>query len=378
MTRLHLPAIPHTITSSRYSHCAFTGKVLRFAPMMRSRGYQVYHYGVEGSEAGADVNIDILTKEEWQQLRVDSYLHLHHEAGAKDLEDERRFVGDLANVSTPIYREFNKRLRAALLERYQPGDIVCLPFGEAHKEAIAGLEVLAVETGIGYPDSFLPFRICESYAWKHWTCGRCDAAPHNYWFVCPNYYDILEWPVGQPSPIVGYFGRICPIKGLDTVLEVARRFPGTQFVICGQGEDLYSDKADNLSYQPPLHGADRGAFLGSLACLLAPSVYLEPFCGVNVEAQLCGTPVIAPDAGAFAETVEHEKTGLLCHTLADFCSGVQRALRGGFDRDYIRKRAQDRYDMYQVAKQNDYAFRCIGDLRSEGWYAEKSHLSQKL
>ena len=96
MTRLHLPAIPHTITSPRYSHCAFTGKVLRFAPMMQSRGYQVYHYGVEGSEAGADVNVDILTAQEWQQLRVDSYLHLHPEADPDDLTDERRFVGDLA------------------------------------------------------------------------------------------------------------------------------------------------------------------------------------------------------------------------------------------------------------------------------------------
>jgi hypothetical protein len=50
--RLHLPAIPHTITSPEFSHCAFTGKVLRFAPMMRSRGYEVIHYGVEGSGWG--------------------------------------------------------------------------------------------------------------------------------------------------------------------------------------------------------------------------------------------------------------------------------------------------------------------------------------
>ena len=51
--RLHLPAIPHTITSAAYSHCAFTGKVLRFPRMMMSVGYEVYHYGVEGSESDA-------------------------------------------------------------------------------------------------------------------------------------------------------------------------------------------------------------------------------------------------------------------------------------------------------------------------------------
>ena len=57
--RLHLPAIPHTITSAAYSHCAFTGQVLRFPRMMMSVGYEVYHYGVEGSESDA-VNIDLL------------------------------------------------------------------------------------------------------------------------------------------------------------------------------------------------------------------------------------------------------------------------------------------------------------------------------
>ena len=62
---------------------------------------------------------------------------------------------------------------------------------------------------------------------------------------------------------------------------------------------------------------------------------------------------------------------LLCHTLADFCRGVERALEGGFDRAYIRKRAQDRYDMHQVAKPYDYAFRCLADLRGDGWYAQE-------
>ena len=50
MIRLHMPAIPHTITTNEYSHFAFTGKVLRFAPMMISRGFEVYHYGIETSK----------------------------------------------------------------------------------------------------------------------------------------------------------------------------------------------------------------------------------------------------------------------------------------------------------------------------------------
>ena len=70
--RLHIPAVCHTIKREEFSHCAFTGKVLRFAPMMRSRGFEVYHYGVETSESGADVNIQLMTKVEWSDLRVKS------------------------------------------------------------------------------------------------------------------------------------------------------------------------------------------------------------------------------------------------------------------------------------------------------------------
>jgi hypothetical protein len=75
--RLHLPAIPHTITSPEFSHCAFTGKVLRFAPMMRSRGYEVIHYGVEGCGSLGSDNVDLLSREEWEQLRLESHRELY-------------------------------------------------------------------------------------------------------------------------------------------------------------------------------------------------------------------------------------------------------------------------------------------------------------
>jgi glycosyltransferase involved in cell wall biosynthesis len=382
--RLHLLSIPHTITSDRFSHCAFTGKVQRFSPMMRSRGCEVFHYGTETTESGADKDINLFTKEEWSQLRIESYMKLHphstREEATQLLNNNAAFVGDLANWNTPLYEEFNERLREALKSNYRgvTTDIVCLPFGPAHEDAVRGMNYVCVETGIGYPNSYKNYRIFESYAFQHVMMGREKSEQANYWFVIPNYYNIIEFPLQlKPQPqTIGFFGRICHIKGCQIVLEVAKRFPTVDFILCGQGDPANFLQAPNIKYKTPIHGSERGKFLGSLSALIAPSMYIEPFCGVNVEAQLCGTPVITHDYGAFVETIEPFKTGVLCHTLADFCKGVQMALDGKFDRQYISNRAKSKYDMFILAAKYEYVFKNVLNIHNgaNGWYAQDSYL----
>jgi len=385
MIRLHLPAIPHTITTNEWSHCAFTGKVLRFPPMMISRGFEVYHYGVETSCVNATKNIDLLTKDEWENLRIESYKFLHPELSIDDIKlrlaDKKNFVGDLGNYSTPLYKEFNRRLKTALQENYRSTstDIVCLPFGYANEDAIKDLNVVSVESGIGYNGSYKGFRIFESYCILHSTTTIDQKQCQHYWFVIPNYYNILEWPLNlkPDKKKIGFFGRIGDHKGCHIFCEIAKQFPELDFIICGQGNpDQYLGKSANIIYKPPIHGEERGEYLSSLTALVAPSLFLEPFCGVNVEAQLCGTPVISNEYGAFTETVEHFKTGLLCHTLADFCTGIQMALDDKFDRKYIHERAVKLYDMYKVAEKYEYALKTILNVSNgnNGWYAPESYI----
>ena len=111
-----------------------------------------------------------------------------------------------------------------------------------------------------------------------------------------------------------------------------------------------------------------------MSALLIPSTFLEPFCGVSAEAQICGTPVIAHDFGAFPENIEQFKSGLRCHTLSDFCHGIQMAIDGKFDRKYIRERAVQLFDMYKIAKQYDYTFRSINNIYNgtNGWYSNNN------
>jgi len=382
--RLHLLGIPHTITKDEYSHCAFTGKVQRFSPMMQSLGYEVYHYGNETSESGANVQIDILSLEELNSLKKISckilFPNLSDEEVNNKLSDSKQFIGDLANMSSPLYKEFNKKLREKLIQNYRSTstDIVCLPFGPAHEDAIRNLNYVYVESGIGYPNAYKNFRIYESYSKLHYDYSRCQKRLENYWFVCPNYYDLSEW-VFNENPIknrIGFFGRICDIKGIYIIVELARRFPNVEFIVCGQGNLSSYDGPSNLIYQEPLHGRDRYKYLNSLTALLAPSKFLEPFCGVSAEAQLCGTPVITHDYGALVENIEQFKTGLRCHTLSDFCYGVQMAIDGRFNRKYIHERAVELFDMYKIAKKYDYAFKSILDIYNgtNGWYSNNVHI----
>jgi len=384
--RLHILGIPHTVTNTQYSHCAFTGKVQRFAPMMRPLDYEVYHYGNAGSESGATKDICILSAGELESLSIESYKYLHPtdtDAQVKEaLNDSRRIVGDLARWDTPLYKEFNRRLHNELKKYYRSTatDVVCNPYGRSYTEALNGLDIVKVECGIGYKDPCEAWRIYESYAWFHSSMALegHNGTYKNYWYVIPQSFNVLEWPLNlNPTPkTVGFLGRIGPGKGCHLIVDIARRFPDVQFILCGGGDPAPYLQLQNIKFKQQIHGSERATYLGSLVALIAPTQYVEPYGCISPEAQLCGTPVIAPDSGGFTETVIHMKTGLLCHTLADYCLGIQLALDGQFDRSYIREKAVERFDMTIIAHKWDQAFKSILDMTNGagGWYGGKSHI----
>jgi len=378
--KLHLLGLPHTITSSEHSHCAFTGKVKRFSPMMRGAGYEVVHYGVEGADSSANRQIDVLSREEWSELRERS----RREKGLS-AESVRSFAGDLADTDTALYRTFNERLREILVREVRDErDLICLPFGHAHDRALTserGRETLPntkVETGIGYPTlvtSFRTFRVFESNAWLHWHLGRANRAPYDYDVVIPNYYDVSEWELGKGNGgYVLYMGRLDAIKGLEIVCEIARRRPDVCFRICGQGNPEPWLRSPNVFYHPPISGVARSGLLGEAEAVLVPSRYVEPFAGVTVEALLTGTPVLTSDFGAFTETVVEGRDGYRCRTIGDWLDGLDR-IRGwsGERRLAIREAAKSRYDMHVLARSYDRFFRELDDLWTEGWNTERSH-----
>jgi len=347
--RLHLVGIFHTIHNDEHSHCAFTGKAKRFAPMMRAQGWEVIVYANEGS--GEDITM--LSSEEFEKFFSS--------------RGEKEFFGDYATVGSEPYELFNKRLVEALRARVEPGDIICHPFGHAH-ECLTNIFPgnPHVETGIGYPTLMKnSFKIFESYAWMHYHQGRDGRNGINYEWVVPNYFDISEW---EPSYVSGnylaFLGRICEIKGMNTIKAIADHVD-IPIVLCGQG-DPEPWKHPNIKYRGPICGKERSEFLRNARAMLMPSLFVEPFAGAGVEGMLCGTPLIAVDYGAFTETVVEGVTGFRCRTLQDWVDGISKA--DGLSRQVIADRARDLYSMETCGKKYSRIFTDIANLQDRGWY----------
>ncbi len=367
LPRLHMLGIPHTITSDEYSHCAFTGKVHRFARMMQPLGYAVTHYGVEGAESGAHEQVDVLSRKRWDMLRA--------ECGLK-ADSPRDFIGDLANIGNPLYQAFNLHLVDALAKRLRDThDIICMPFGLAHSSAVAHFPgYTKVETGIGYPQTCERFRVFESYAWMHWHLGKEGKdVGDDYNWVVPNYFDVDEWPAGPGGKHLLYFGRITAQKGLDIIKEIGRARPDLEILLCGQG-DPTPWLGPNIRAIPPVHGRERAKVLGSALAVLMPTRYIEPFGGVTVEANLCGTPVLGSAFGSFTETITDGDNGFRCHTMGDYLAAIERVERDGGMRHGSRSHACARYGMSRVADYYDRVFQQLDDLHGDGYNTRSSLL----
>lgn len=353
--RLHLLGLFHTVPRPDYSHCAFTGRVLRFGRMMLPFGHEVIEYSNEGSVSQASEHVVILSRDEFEPLRARLRAAPPH--------------GE-ATLDSDIYRAFAARLKPELRKRVQPGDIVCHPFGHAHADLGELLPYAHhLEIGIGYPECHFPLRVYETYQWWSWHQGKEQRPGTAYEWVCPMAYDLDEWDVVEtPGEYLLYFGRVVECKGLAVVREIARRVD-MPVIICGAGDPSpwLSPDIPNLTYRPPVTGRARSDLLGGARAMLMPTAYTEPFGGAGVEGMLCGTPLLASDHGAFSETVIHGLTGYRCKTLGDWLIAIERL--PWLKRRAIAERARATYSLEACGRQMDRIVRQIGGLGGEGWYS---------
>lgn len=139
--------------------------------------------------------------------------------------------------------------------------------------------------------------------------------------------------------------RMVPYKRLDLAIRACHR-AGYPLVIAGRGpmEPALRDLAGRLGAAVKFVIAPSDDELRRLYRAADVVVFpgQEDFGIVPVEAQACGTPVVALDRGGTAETVVHGVTGVLVASQDEesFAAGIREALSAGFDAGQCRQNAE--------------------------------------
>ena len=319
--RFHVLGLPHTATSKEYCGCAFTQKALTLCKMLKMRGHYVIHYGNEGSTAECDEFVELFKSDEI-------------------LEPSNALKYSLFVDKAD---EWNKRVSVEIGKRKQPRDFLMCPY-PSHV-AIASdhiKDMIVVESGIGYPSGyFAPFKVFESYAILHAYYGlsAVESGGKLEWYnrVIPNHFDTEDFTYSDSKEDYLLFLGMRhggESKGY-TIARDAAKDAGIRLLVAGP-DKLPEGEPDHVEYVGLIGVKERAKLLSKARALIAPSVFLEPFCGAQVEAYLSGTPVISTDWGAFVEYNLEGVTGFRCRTHEEFVNAIDNVKHLNYQaiRDY--------------------------------------------
>lgn len=362
--RFHVLALPHTVTSLEYSACAFTQKVYKFCKMMLARGHTIYHYGHERSTVPCTQHITVTDDSVLREAYGD--------------HDWKKFMFK-HNGSDFAHTTFVKNASKALFDTKQKNDFLLLFWGLGHRPiADVHPDLIAVEPGIGcFNKPCAEFCVYESYAVMHSVYMKHEMSPKWLDTVIPNYFeedpdtddkdDLLEKIEALPDGFVLMISRMVHEKGVGIAVDAANR-AGFPIVLAGQEDPAHitSQAYTYIGYVQPHH---RKALLKKARCLMAPSHYVEPFGGINVEAQFMGVPVVTSDWGAYPETVVHGKTGFRCRTMEQFVYAIKATEH--LDRAFIKEYARQNYGFDKVASMyEDFFSNVLTVYCGNGFYEE--------
>ncbi len=132
------------------------------------------------------------------------------------------------------------------------------------------------------------------------------------------------------APTIGFLARMCPEKGLDTLVDAflslrnGGRVPGVQLVVVGvqlPEDRKFVGKLErriqkagaqaDVHFHANVSRAHKIALLQSMSLLSVPAAYGESFGLYLLEAMACAVPVVQPRQSGFIEVVQGTGGGLL-------------------------------------------------------------------
>lgn len=357
--RFHVLGVPHTVSNKEFTGCAYTQKVVNFCKMMTRRGHHVIHYGHEDS--------DVICSEHVTVTRNSDLLKAY---GNYDWR-KGFFKFD---VSDAAYTAFYANAIREIGLRSQPHDFLLPFFGHGHRKVCDTLpQLITVEPGIGYAEGhWARWKVFESYAIYHAYCGlRNVGACHQSWYdvVIPNYFDIDDFEYSDTKDdYFLYLGRVYSGKGVHIAFQVAETL-GLRLVVAGQRDPDFPIPS-SVEFVGYANAAKRKVLMRDAKASFIPSMYLEPFGGVQVENLLSGTPTITTDWGAFVENNIHGVTGYRCRTFDDFILAAQNI--GKISNATCRQHGLQ-FTLESVAPRYERFFADVMDVYTgNGWYERRS------
>lgn len=363
-----MPGLPHTQTITEdMTVCAFTQKLVKFGEMMTKLGYEIVVYSGEHNTMTCHEHVPVFTDQQQRRWYGDHDQNLLATVATWDSNDDC-----WQEMNAAVIREMGKRMESE--------DLILLLAGHAQKQiALAFPNHVVAEWAVGYSGPFAWRRCFESYAWMHYLWGRDQMEARWYDVVIPNFFRPQDFKVSASrKDYLLYVGRITRRKGLEVAVEVAKA-TGRELLVAGtgvtehrpglivaDGDDLRLEYG-GMTYLGPVGVDARNELMQNAHAILVPTIYVEPFGAVAVEAQLAGCPAITSPWGAFSETVVEGETGFHMYTLAEGVAAVEAA--GALDGKAIRKKALSRYSLDAVGPQYDRWLKQLAGLYGGGWGA---------
>jgi glycosyltransferase involved in cell wall biosynthesis len=172
--------------------------------------------------------------------------------------------------------------------------------------------------------------------------------------------DLQQFPIGRGrGGYLLFLGRLDPSKGAHTAIEVAKR-AGLPLIIAAKMRDPHERQYFHERIEP--HLGDRVRFvkepgrprvmklLGDAVALINPIQWNEPFGMVMIEAQACGTPVLAFDCGAAPELVLQGTTGFISSTIEEMVADLEQI--DTLSRDDVRAHVEEHFGADRMVEEH--------------------------
>lgn len=346
---LHILTNPSGITHTNYRMEPFNVAALKFIENMKTRDYNLVHYGHESAEVDCE-HVVCITNEEFRPPEH----------------------GNLMLHQPHLVQVYNDRAIPEVANRKKPGDMILCFYGQANRlttEAHSDLFIL--EPSIGYPPEavYAPYRAFVSYSQMHYFYGLHRQILSPSWFdaVIPNAFTPEEFDFSsEKEDYFMYLGRVNYDKGIDLCIQVTRHL-GKKLVIAGPTRDLrhlgYETVPDHVELVGYVNPEKRSELLRKAQCLMAPTHYIEPFGNIVAEAQFCGTPVLTTDWGGYVDSVLQGITGYRCKDFKDFVDGASKIhlldphdCRNWAMQNFSDQVIHDKFDhwLQKISRQNFY------------------------